>query len=208
MLQELDVDAATLLKACAGESQLIRLPRCLRDGTQQKSDARLCHREPDLYVSMNGCRKWVWASFESAAIDEWSGYRRRDGRVTNSDAVAEAECELSTRMLAGHHNLETLSNFHKHALSRVPRGIELFLHPGSGPMVGTHAGVLQAMQSPQTRDWTAIKARCTAGGWNDMMRFASTPIAQDTNSERHLALRKLAPRTPTPRARSHTEHSK
>ena len=195
MLQTLDIDAAVLLEACGGESELLELRPCAPAQAAARGEARsgpqtACAHDPELYRSRSGCARWSWAKLESGMLEEWGRAASFEGRATRAEAVASAECGVLVGLMALYFNLEHPDHLMLHIAEMFGAGEPIFTHPTAARLYTSHRDVVWGLRQPQARSRNSVKfSMCFYGSWDQLVNAPLTPTVQPTGSLAHQAAR-------------------
>eukprot|EP00966_Prymnesium_polylepis_P239505 5538957-Prymnesium_polylepis.1 len=103
ILDEIQVDFTILLKVCQGSQLLFPYPVCM-GGFISGYDLVTCE-DPTQYLARGGCRNWDWNELEASVYHQWTEMRQGYRRITQSQAVAAAECNFFSKAISLHLNI-------------------------------------------------------------------------------------------------------
>jgi hypothetical protein len=206
MLSKLHIDAKVLLEFCSRTLSTVDYPGCLGE-----LDSYTCP-QIGTYRGRGACFKWDYHDIQRAVYRDWGKEARFLGRVTQTDYVASAECNvLSIWEKQVKTDEQYYARFTATGTQTFSDNLESIInvHPSLGSVELNYSKILDAMKVDQVRDqFSLMSESCYFGSMKELhpvilnstiqtvmggleQLYLLPPAAYSTDSELHVKGRKF-----------------
>jgi hypothetical protein len=206
MLTKLRIDAKVLLEFCSRTLATVAYPTCLGE-----LDSNSCP-QVGTYRGKNACYRWNYDDLQNAVYRDWGKEARFLGRVTKTDIVASAECNvLAIWDKQSKTDEQYYARFTATGTQTFSDNLDSIInvHPSLGSVFLKHSEILEGMKADQIRDSNSLMSEsCYFGSMKELhpvilntsiqtvmqgmeQNFFLPPTAYSTGSELHVKGRKF-----------------